>query len=229
MKTLLAYIVARVQALAVWLALAVVILGALGFALRPRGHDESHEDPEQRLFVDVKRVLSGQKVKLEVDKPEDEYLVYAGIRAPIKEEPLFEESTKRNAELVERREVRIRFDDEHRNKEGHLSAYVFSGEEFVNETLVREGLAYARITGSSDRFGKRLLAAQGEARKAKRGLWGKRTASRESSFRADPKYGNYHRASCEDIAKTPGDRVVMLKSEKEAFDRGFAPCSKCKP
>ncbi len=229
MMNLIAALLQRVQARIVWLVLAVLILGSLGFTLRPRGRVDEHEDAEERLFVEVKRVLSAQKVKLDSDRPEDEYLIYAGIRAPSDGEPMADVATRRNSELVEGREVRIRFDEQKRDKDGRLVAYLFSGETFVNEVLVREGLAYARLTPTTSRFSKRLLDAQAEARKAKRGLWNKRVPAKESSFAADPKYGNFHRLSCEEVSKTPHDRVAKVNTEKEAFDRGFAPCIKCKP
>ncbi|MGI0149322.1 MAG: thermonuclease family protein, partial [Thermoplasmata archaeon] len=135
----------------------------------------------------------------------------------------------RNAELVAEREVRLRFDDERRDGDGRLLAYVFVGDQFINETLVREGLAYVRLTTSGQRFGKRLLAAQAEARKKGRGVWSKPSPSRESSYSADPKYGNFHRPSCEEASKIQPERLIVFKSDKEALEKGFAPCSKCKP
>jgi micrococcal nuclease len=207
--------------------LAVVVLVSLAVAFRPRKTVEPERDPEQRLFVKVKRAMTGQKIKLDNDT--EEYLVYAGIRAPQNDEPLQEESTRRNEELIAQKEVRLRFDDEHRDGDGRLLAYVFDGDQFVNETLVREGLAYVRLTTAGQRFGQRLLAAQAEARKKGRGIWAKRSPSRESSYPADPKYGNFHRPSCEEASKINPERLVTFKSDKEALEKGFAPCSKCKP
>lgn len=207
--------------------LAVVVIVSLALALRPRKTVDPERDLEQRFFVKVKRAMTGQKLKLDHDT--EEYLVYAGIRAPQNDEPLQEESTRRNTELAAEKEVRLRFDDEHRDGDGRLLAYVFDGDQFINETLVREGLAYVRLTTSSQRFGKRLLAAQAEARKKGRGIWAKRSPSRESAYPADPKYGNYHRPSCAEVAKINPERVVAFKSDKEALEKGFAPCSKCKP
>ena len=213
--------------------LSVLVVASLALAFRPHTTVDPEHDPEQRLFVKVKRAMSGQKVKLDHDT--EEYLLYAGIRAPHSDEPLHEESTRRNEELIAQKEVRLRFDDEHRDAEGRLLAYVFLGDQFINETLVREGLAYVRLTTASQRFGQRLLAAQAEARKKGRGIWAKRSASggptptRESSYPADPKYGSFHRPSCEEVPKIRPERMVTLPSDKEALEKGFAPCSKCKP
>ncbi len=207
--------------------LATVVFVPIALALCPRRTVDPEHDLEQRLFVKVKRALTGQKIKLDHDT--EEYLVYAGIRAPQGDEPLQEESTRRNEELVGRREVRLRFDEEHRDADGRLLAYVFDGDQFVNETLVREGLAYARLTTAAHRFGKRMLAAQADARKKGRGVWAKRSVSPESSYPADPKYGSFHRPSCEETVKIKPERLVTFKSDNEALEKGFAPCSKCKP
>ncbi len=214
-------IVLLVVSAAAVLVLAVVVVN------RSRGYDQEKEDPEQRLFVNVKRAVSGQKVKL--DNDQEEYLMYAGIRAPVGGEDFYDQATRRNEELVKEKKIRLRFDEEHRDDEGRLLAYVFVDDTFVNEALVREGLAYARTTSTSDRFSQRLLAAQNDARKARRGVWSKRGKSGESAYRADPKHGNFHRLSCAELPKIDPSRLVEFKSDKEALDKGFAPCAKCRP
>lgn len=181
--------------------------------------------PERLTKTEVEHVYSGQSVQL---RP-DEDAQYVGIRAPFEDEPFFEQSRRRNAELVEGKEVRLRFDKEDRDKKGRLNPYVFLGDEFVNERLVREGLAYARLTTDTQRFAKELLAAQTEARKAKRGLWSSQSVTPEPIYPADPKYGNFHRPGCEEVNKMKPDRRVDFKSRRAAFDAGFAPCRDCDP
>ena len=189
----------------------------------PEGESESAQP--RKLYADVKRVKSGLKIELE----DDTLLTYAGIRAPFPGEPLYEQASKRNAELVERRRIRLRFDDIKENRKGRKQAYVFVDGGFVNETLVREGLAYVRITTDTQRFADRLLAAQEDAQKKRRGLWQQGAPKRERSYFADPKYGNFHRPSCEEAGKIKPQRKVTFTSRREAFANGYAPCSKCKP
>ncbi len=215
---------------------AVIVSGLIAliticivFAFRSPTGDFRPNAEERGLFADVKRIVSGHKIKLDVDKPEDEYLVYAGIRAPYPGEPYYEESRKRNALLVEGKRIRLRFDSEDRDEEGRRLAYVFTDDGFVNETLVSEGLAYVRITPTMNRFEKQLLAAQAEARKKNRGLWKHRVDSNESSYPADPKYGAFHRPACEVVAKMPADRALSFPSRDKALSSGLAPCSKCHP
>jgi len=139
------------------------------------------------------------------------------------------EATSRADELVHEKEVRLRFDDERRDNEDRLLAYVFVGELFVNEELVRDGLAWVRTTTASDRFSERLLAAQREAQKARRGVWAQRRRSDEKFYVADRKYGNFHRPSCEEASKIPPERAVHVSSLGAGYDAGLAPCAKCNP
>ena len=207
-------------------AMVVAALGGVFLFLRPRHSPHIDQDPEKRMFVEVKRVVSGQKIKLDDDH--EEYLIYAGIRAPVGDEALYDEATRRNSELVDKKKVRLRFDKERRDAEGRLLAYVFVDDLFVNETLVREGLAFVRTTTSANRFSERLLLAQGEARGARRGVWAKRAAG-TASYVSDPKYGNFHRPECEEADKIPNERKVNFKGDKSALDAGLAPCARCKP
>jgi micrococcal nuclease len=206
-----------------------LIAVSLIVVFRPMAAERVSNAEERGLFADVKRVVSGHKIKLDTDKPEDEYLVYAGIRAPYPGETAYDESRQRNALLVEGKRVRLRFDDDDRDDEGRRLAYVFTDDAFVNEVLVKEGLAYARITPSSARYEKRLLSAQAAARKQNRGIWKQRVASNESTYPADPKYGTFHRPACETAAKIPSDRTERFATREKALDVGFAPCSKCHP
>lgn len=180
---------------------------------------------DERKWVTVERVYRGDAA--EVD-PDDE-LVYAGIRAPYKDEPLADRSRQRNAELVAGRRIRLRFDKKERDKKGRLVGYAFVEGKLVNEILVREGLAYARITPDTRRYAELLLKAQSEARRARRGIWKQRPAHQEREYWADPKYGHFHLLTCAERAKAKPDRIVTLASDREAFDRGLAPCGQCRP
>ncbi|NOT00174.1 MAG: hypothetical protein HOP29_06060 [Phycisphaerales bacterium] len=228
MKTVFDLLLSKARTPAGVAVLSIATLSALVIVFRPREEITKQSDPEERLFVKVKRAVSGQKIKL--DNDQDEYLIYAGIRAPVGGEPFDEEATRRNGELVgDQQKVRLRFDEEHRDADGRLLAYVFVEDDFVNETLVREGLAYVRSTTSSHRFAERLLSAQKEARSARRGIWSRRPGGTERSYAGDPHHGNFHRRTCEELPKIPADRLVEFPSDQAALEKGFAPCAKCKP
>ena len=183
------------------------------------------EDPGGLARGKVEHVRSGHKVVL--DGGED--VLYAGVRAPFQDEPLFDEALKRNTELVGGKKVRLRFEETVKDKKDRLLAYVFADGVHVNEQLVREGLAYAQVTTSQRRFEKELLTAQNDARKQKRGLWRLPTPPSETTYPADPKYGSFHRPSCEEVPNIKPERLVTFPQRNKAFDSGFAPCHKCKP
>lgn len=205
----------------VWfsLTLALVFLSGCG--------QEASQSRGRISNAKVEHVRSGQKIKLK----SGDSLMYAGIRTPVKNEPLYEEALKLNKELVEEKKIRMRFDgvDNRKDKKGRWVAFVFAESVFVNERLVKEGLAYVRLTTTTMRFSKELLKAQDHARKNKLGIWkGKRTPV-EPEYHADSKYGNFHRPTCEEVEKIQTARLVHLGRRQEAFDKGFAPCTKCNP
>lgn len=175
--------------------------------------------------MEVKRVVSGHSIKVEPD----ERLNYAGIRTPYKHEPLHKEAQQRNTELVDGKKVRVRYDEAKRNRKGRLLAYVSVDGQLVNETLVREGLAYVRLTPGTRRFADLLLAAQADARKRRKGIWLRDRRSSEKKYLADPKYGNYHRPNCREVPKINPQRLISFGTKRRAIDAGFAPCPKCLP
>lgn len=175
--------------------------------------------------AEVSRVYDGGSAKLN----DGDKVLYAGIRAPFADEPLFEEARRRNSELVSGREIQLRFDAAERDKKQRLTAYVFVDREFVNETLVREGLAWVRLTPQTQRFAERLLEAQRLAREARLGIWQSDPQNPEQSYIGDVRYGNYHRTSCPELSKIKPDRQRPLPTAQDAANAGFAPCPQCRP
>ena len=204
----------------------VIVLGSAVLAYRAFDGEDGKPAPRERLRkAEVKRVLSGHKIKLE----SDEELIYAGIRSPYPHEPMFEEAKRRNIELVEGKTIRMHFDRNERDRKDRMLAYVTADGTFVNEALVREGLAYVRLTPDTRRYADELLAAQAEARQQKKGVWQRHVKDMRGGYVADSKYGNLHKPSCEDAVTMKAERRVEFKTRDDALDSGFAPCPKCKP
>ena len=83
----------------------------------------------------------------------------------------------RLASLVLSRWVRLEFDDDPRSHAGRRRAYVFTDlNEFVNATLVREGLA--RVARGQFARRAELERAEAEARALRRGIWARYTRVR---------------------------------------------------
>lgn len=122
----------------------------------------------------VARVFDGDSVQLDTGHG----LRYIGIDAPEAQHDrrtakcFADEATARNRELVEGNTVRLEQDVSNTDRYGRLLRYVYVGDTFVNETLVREGYARARAYPPDTEYQAVLRAAETEARAARRGLWG---------------------------------------------------------
>jgi micrococcal nuclease len=69
-------------------------------------------------------------------------------------------------------EVRLEFDRVLQDRYGRFLAYVYAGDLFINEELVRQGLARARLEFDYSSYMKaRFREAEREAQKAGRGIW----------------------------------------------------------
>jgi micrococcal nuclease len=207
-----------------WVAVGVLVCASTVMLVRSMS-GANDDGPAKPTRVTVKGVLSGDLVKVK----HHGRVVYAGIRAPFGGEPLYEEAVRRNAELVEGKEIRLRYGEQPRDRDGRLQAYAFLGDAFLNDIMVREGLAYVRLTTTTRRFADRLLDAQRQAREDRRGIWRHVSDSSDDSYPADPKYGNFHRVSCAEVPKIKPDRLVTFESKDAAFDAGYAPCDTCLP
>lgn len=75
-------------------------------------------------------------------------------------------------EHVEGRRVRLEFDKERRDKYDRVLAYVYVGDWFLNEELIRAGLGRALTQYPySEQMKRRFRAAQREAQRERRGIW----------------------------------------------------------
>jgi micrococcal nuclease len=88
-------------------------------------------------------------------------------------EPFGPEAHEFTREHVEGRNVRLEFDKERRDKYDRVLAYVYVDDWFLNEELIRAGLGKA-ITNHpySEAMKRRFRAAQREAQRERRGIWG---------------------------------------------------------
>ncbi|NPA05946.1 MAG: thermonuclease family protein, partial [Chloroflexi bacterium] len=103
---------------------------------------------------------------------------YQGIDTPETKErrgepphPWGEAAKRRNRELVSGKWVTLVWDpnSEDRDHYGRLLRYVIVDDVFVNDTLLREGLAW--YYPSEHACSAQFLQAEAEARAARRGLW----------------------------------------------------------
>lgn len=136
--------------------ISIVLCGLLIVAATPRE------------TVTVIQVIDGDTCLLE----DGRRVRYLGINAPERDDPQFEEATRANNELVGGKEIWLEPCHPSQDKDGRFLAYVFVGETFVNEELVRRGYAHIQRP-LAEVYWDILLEAQEEARVAARGIWAK--------------------------------------------------------
>ena len=128
--------------------------------------------PNQQLFKvirvfdgDTMEIEGGQKVRYigidtaEMDDKDPTKLCYA------------KKAFEKNKELVEDKEVRLEKDLSETDKYGRLLRYVYIGDVFVNDYLVRNGFAGVTTYPPDIKFKDQFLEAEKEARENNRGLW----------------------------------------------------------
>ncbi|MGA3086650.1 MAG: thermonuclease family protein [Thermodesulfobacteriota bacterium] len=181
--------------------------------------------------VRVTRVIDGDTIILS----DGQHVRYLGIDAPERAgkgpaEFLAQESTQFNRRLVLKKEVRLEFGQEKRDRYDRLLAYVFLDNGlFVNGELVKQGLAHVLYHGPRmERFDE-LLKLQREAIQDSRGIWAKALKESEDSYRGQVHTRRFHRLDCPFGKNIAPKNLILVQTKKEAYWQGFSPCRNCKP
>jgi micrococcal nuclease len=125
----------------------------------------------------VVRVIDGDTIEVEI-AGQKQAVRYIGIDTPETVDPrrpvecLGREASERNRELVLGKTVGLEKDVSETDAFGRLLRYVWTGDEMVNATLVREGYAQASTHPPDVKYASLFLSLQREAVEAGRGLWG---------------------------------------------------------
>ncbi|MHC4605552.1 MAG: thermonuclease family protein [Planctomycetota bacterium] len=219
-------------ALAVAFCAGAVVAGLFMRGDPPRRHGRPAGPGFGKVFANatlegfVEKAVDGDTVWLS----NGESVRYIGIDAPERDEPFYREAKDLNARLVEGKRVVLKTDGEARDAYGRLLANVSltDGGDLINVEIVRRGLAYAYIHVPNDSHARAVIAAQKEARAAKRGLW-KRKVKLEKEYRASAKSSVFHRPRCDSAGKIAKKNLVEFGTREEALDTGRAPCQHCAP
>ena len=126
-------------------------------------------------------VIDGDTIRVRKNGDEfNEYSVrYIGIDAPEREtEPLWQEATAANAELIDGQEIFMEPDVSATDQHGRLLRHVWlptdDGWLNIGEELVRLGMAEAKSYPPDTLWDAEYAAVELEARGAGRGIWGPR-------------------------------------------------------
>lgn len=160
-------------------ALALILAaGCLSCVDLPAGDDGSGETGgPQRVPASVVEVVDGDTIRVRLDGSEVPVRLI-GIDTPERDGPFTDEECFGSAasrftdDLVGGREVGLEFDLERVDRFDRTLAYVWLGDELVNERLVLDGYAVLATFPPNVRYVDRLTAAQARARDDGAGLWG---------------------------------------------------------
>jgi micrococcal nuclease len=125
----------------------------------------------------VVRVSDGDTIRVRLASGREERVRYIGVDTPETAKPgtqaecYADRAAAFNASLVADRAVRLVLDAEERDRYGRLLAYVYAGDRFVNEALVRDGYAQPLTVPPNVRHADRFRRLAEEARRAGSGLW----------------------------------------------------------
>ena len=122
----------------------------------------------------VTKVVDGDTIEIEGGQK----VRYIGIDTPETVDPreavgcYGKEASNKNKELVEGKKVRLEKDVSETDRYGRLLRYIYVGEIFVNEYLVKEGFAKASSYPPDVKYQDKFKASEALARDSKKGLWG---------------------------------------------------------
>lgn len=125
------------------------------------------------LFL-VTKVIDGDTIEIEGGKR----VRYIGIDTPETVHPskpvecYGKEASSKNLDLVLNKKVKLVKDVSETDKYGRLLRYVYVGDIFVNDYLVKEGYAKASTYPPDVKFNEQFLTSQKYAIDSDKGLWG---------------------------------------------------------
>lgn len=127
----------------------------------------------EKQKVKVIRVIDGDTIEIEGKIK----VRYIGVNTPEFHDPkkpiecFGQTAADENKKLVEGKEIFIQKDISEVDKYKRLLRYVWVGDTFVNDYLVRQGLAQVSTFPPDVKYQQQFLEAQTEAKENNRGLW----------------------------------------------------------
>jgi len=207
-----------------WFAIpALLALAAIGAVLGFQAIDSGPAADDYEAGGKVKR-LSGHKLELKDGRE----IEFAAVRLPYDHEPYAEKSREVLTRWIDDEGVRLRFDDYCKDDDQRIVAYVYANDTFINQRLVRDGLAFVKLRAGNRRFADELLEAQADAINERKGIWQGVSLTSEGRFIAEPQRGTFHRPDCPKLSRKTGSEVV-LEGTTQAVEKGMSPCGKCNP
>ena len=173
------------------------------------------------------RIIDGDTVEL----LGGDRLRLLGIDCPERGESYYDSSTAYLSQLALDKVVQVKFSHRRRDRYGRILGYLSVDSQFINEMIVRNGLAcvYLFDDNLADReYIDRLLAAQNYAIDNGLGIWS--IEHIDEPYYVAKKGGlRFHRPGCSSVKKLKPGQYIKFDSRLEAFRKGLSPCPNCRP
>ena len=132
-----------------------------------------------------------------------------------------------NKQMVLNRKIRLDFDLERQDRYGRQLAYVFLPDGiFLNERILQKGYAFFLYRKPNLKYNQRLLKAQQEAMKARKGLW-KNWKEHKKRYIGNRNSMRFHLENCPHARNIKRKNRIYFSTRWEAFEVGFAPAGGC--
>jgi endonuclease YncB( thermonuclease family) len=116
----------------------------------------------------VVRVIDGDTIDVMLNGQEQR-VRYVGVNTPERDEPCYSEARAANAALVQGQTVTLLRDTSETDRYGRLLRYLYVGDTFVNQQLVRDGWAEVVVYTPDDQQADAFRALEQAAAQAGRG------------------------------------------------------------
>ena len=115
----------------------------------------------------VVKIIDSDTIKLDNGK----IVRLIGINGPEKGEKCYEEAVRRLKELIEDKEITLERDVDNSDTYGRLLRYVFLNDTFINQELVKDGLAVVYIVGNNKKYEAKLKESEMKAIRTGGCMW----------------------------------------------------------
>ena len=186
---------------------------------------------ETRQAATVEAALSGDTVRLKGGKT----LKYISVDAysPDSTLPLNREYGQKaqefNQKLVAGRTIGVEWGPKLRDKQGRLLGYVYLEDgTFINEELLREGWAKARIVVPNTSHAEDFRKWEMGARRDKKGIWEKEPDDPINQYVGEKNTKIYYFPDSPELEKIPEAQLVYFNSRVDAKAAGYRACFTCR-
>lgn len=121
---------------------------------------------QEGIFV-VTNVIDGDSIEVNGK----EKVRYIGVNTPEKNQPYYTEAVEKNKSLVLNKQVKLQYDVQRQDTYGRTLAYVYVDNIFINNELIKSGVAISETIQPNSSQQDLFVQAQKQARESCSGMW----------------------------------------------------------